>query len=61
MFVCEGCGRTAPADVQTGYDSDRLCRPCQAAEEELQDRDTLEEDADYQYDSWRARWAERRS
>jgi hypothetical protein len=63
MFACIGCGRTAAADPETGYDADELCPECREAEVfepeelvELEDLDTLEEDADYQYERWRERW-----
>lgn len=63
MFVCIGCGRTAAADPDTGYDADSLCPTCRENElfeseedVELPDRDTLEEDVDYKYERWRERW-----
>ena len=54
MFHCKDCGRTAPADPDSGYDADELCPDCRQAEEERtgQDLDTLAEDADYRYERW---------
>ena len=68
MFACRDCGRTAPADPDSGYDADDLCPDCEQAiaddladeliewakgrRTELLDLDTLLDDDDYRYERW---------